>query len=152
MGLFDFLKKRPAEPAPPPLVDPVLGPVALDDEWDDGCTWIGDETMFEEKAISISAWGDASGPSDESREVFAELKKRYPTLRTSLIEPLCDNADPTKVGKLDDPADILEVATLTGISVGVGKEIELIYELPWDPEHCYTVFFVDWRVQEVVVD
>jgi len=119
--------------------DPVFGPVKLDDEEDEGCTWIGEAATFLGTTISVSARGDESGPSDESRAAYQALGEEYESLGEAIAKRLCDNADPKELAKLADPAAILDVAKLTHVAVEGDEGFDLVYELPWDPEHAYCV-------------
>lgn len=152
MGLFTWLKRR--EPGKQPqdphgVADPVFGFVVPDDEG----IWVGEDLVFEPGTWPVGIWvvGDDSGPSPESRGVLEELRRRYEGLGPSIARRLFEDYGPVRYRRFSATTadDYRRFARLTCVRIYETEPrpvLELVFTLPWDPQHEYDILIEGWEV------
>ena len=106
----------------------------------------------------VRIFGEESGPTDRQRELFTELRRRYPQLREMMAEPLAAEFETIRRDwELESPplsscSDVWNVARLYAIEINKAEhqngDLVLDHSIDWDADHDLNVAITDWKISQ----
>jgi hypothetical protein len=125
--------------------------------------------------VHLSVFAGIGGPHARQRELFTELRRRYPELRRQ-IEPALHREycsirarhregyqrdGPNALTRFehdfpaaDAPQDIWKLATLYRIELSARPDVDVVFDhtIRWGDDHQLNVMVKDWRVIDVAME
>jgi hypothetical protein len=140
----------------PSIDDPTFGVIEFSD-----CSW-GNKHLrlpgMPERPVFVTIPGDATGPSDQGRQLFADVIARLPQLNAQVESELARDYALLRDDKLNrgkrfpvvkSPTDVWQIARLSGIWLvqppgAPAGDFELHYTMAWDDDHEFVAVFKDF--------